>query len=196
MPGGLLVAALVVVATLAGAYQPLALGGTGNSAELYPGLPAGVGIHPVNNFGGVGEDIYIPPQRGTFSLFVDLYNSGTYAVTIQSVTVPQPLTPAGSVRYSRPPGGDGAVIPPPTSRVLRDVRLGPGQEIYVGIPVRTWPCTQIHSAALTLPSFYVTERFALFTRTVALPWGQQGDRLILYPPVGRPGESGISCTGT
>ena len=70
----------------------------------------------------------IPPQRGTFSLFVDIYNNGTYAVTIQSVTVPRPLTPAGSVRYSRPPGGDGAVIPPPTSRVLRDVRLGPGRK--------------------------------------------------------------------
>jgi hypothetical protein len=77
--------------------------------------------------------------------------------------------------------------------VLRDVQLGPGQEIYVGIPVRTWPCTQINSRALALPSFYVTEGFAFFTHTVALPWGMQGDRLILYPPVGRPGESGISC---
>jgi len=185
-----------VIAVLADTYQPLALGGTGNSAELYPGLPAGVGIHPVNNFGGVDEDIYIPPQRGTFSLFVDIYNSGTHAVTIQSVTVPQPLKPAGPVRYSRPPGGYGAPIPPLRSRVLRDVRLGPGQEIYVGIPVRTWPCTQIHVGALALPSFFVAERFAFFTHTAALPWGEQGDRLILFPPVGRPGEAGISCVGT
>ena len=98
VPGVLVAAALVIVAVLANTYQPLTLGGLGNSAELYPGLPAGVGIHYVNNFGGVSEDIYIPPQRGTFSLFVDIYNNGTYAVTIQSVTVPQPLTPAGPVR--------------------------------------------------------------------------------------------------
>jgi hypothetical protein len=193
VPGVLVAAALVIIAVLAGTYQPLAFGSTGNSAERYPGLPTGVGIHPVNNFGGVSEDIYIPPQRGTFSLFVDIYNGGTYAVTIQSVRVPQPLTPAGPVRYSRPPGGNGALIPPLTSRVLRDVQVGPGQEIYVGIPVRTWPCKQIHSRALALPSFYATERFAMFTHTVALPWGLQGDRLILYPPVGRPGGSGISC---
>lgn len=57
------------------------------------------------------------------------YNNGTYAVTIQSVTVPQPLTPAGPVGYSLPPGGDGAPIPPLTSHVLHDVRLGPGQHL-------------------------------------------------------------------
>lgn len=164
---------MVTVAILAGTYQPLTFGSTGNSAELYPGLPAGAGIHPVNNFGGVSEDIYIPPQRGTFSLFVDIYNNGTYAVTIQAVTVPRPLTSAGPVRCSRPPGGNGAPIPPLASHDLHDVRLGPGQEIYVGIPVPTWPCTQIDSFATALPSFYVMERFAFFTHTAALPWGLQ-----------------------
>ena len=84
-------------------------------------------------------------------------------------------------------------MPPLTSHVLHDVRLGPGQEIYVGIPVRTWPCTQTDSFATALPSFYVTERFAFFTHTAALPWGLQGDRLILYPLVGHAGEPGISC---
>jgi hypothetical protein len=30
------------------------------------GLPTGHGIHAVNDFGGLSEDIFIPPQRGTF----------------------------------------------------------------------------------------------------------------------------------
>ena len=77
--------------------------------------------------------------------------------------------------------------------MLRDVRLGPGQDIYVGIPVRTWPCTQTHSFAMALPSFYVTERFAFFTHTAALPWAEHGDRLILFPLVGHRGEPGIIC---
>lgn len=31
------------------------------------GLPTGHGIHAVNDFGGLSEDIFIPPRRGTFS---------------------------------------------------------------------------------------------------------------------------------
>jgi hypothetical protein len=78
-------------------------------------LPAGTGIRAVNTFGFVREDIYIPPQRGAFSLFVDLANNGTRAVIIESVTVPRggPLTMAGPAVYTRPGGGDGQPAVPP-----------------------------------------------------------------------------------
>ena len=52
VPGVLTVAAVVTVAILAGTYQPLTFGSTGNSAELYPGLPAGVGITPSTTSAG------------------------------------------------------------------------------------------------------------------------------------------------
>jgi len=192
--GVLAVSALIAVSVLAATYQPLSFGGTGNSAELFPGLPAGQGIHPVNTVGGLHEDFYIPPQRGTFSLFVDIYNGGSYAVTIESVSLPSggPVTLAGPVRYSTPGMGGSDMIPPPISRVLHIVVLRPGQDLFLGFPVRTWPCAQQYGWA-SEPSFNVKMRFALFTRTVAMPWGSLGDSLVMHAPVGRPGDSGIFC---
>ena len=79
------VIAVVVLHKKGPAAPSLEWGSTGNSAELYPGLPAGKGIHPVNTFGGLHDDIYIPPQAGVFSLFVDIRNSGGQAAMIESV---------------------------------------------------------------------------------------------------------------
>jgi hypothetical protein len=136
--------AAVVLAVLITRYQPLGYGTTENSGEVFPGMPAGEGIAMVNTAGHIHEDFYLPPQRGTFSLFADITNNGPRAVTIVAVSLPSvgqgfsPLIPAGAVRYSRPQWGGGAQIPPAKSRPLRDVILRPGQEIFVGIPVRTY----------------------------------------------------------
>src|SRR5215469_10649011 len=184
---GLLAAsALVAVSVLAATYQPLSFGNTENTAELYPGLPAGQGIHAVNTVGGLHEDFYIPPQRGTFSLFADITNSGSYAVTIESVSLPTggPVTLAGPVRYSTPGMGGSIMIPPPISRVLHNVVLRPGHDLFLGFPVRTWPCTQQYGWA-SESSFTVKMRFAMFTRTVAMPWGSLGDSLVMHSPGGR-----------
>ena len=192
--GVLAASALITVSVLAATYQPLSFGGTGNSAELYPGLPAGDGIHLVNTVGGLHEDFYIPPQRGTFSLFADITNSGSYAVTIESVSLPTggPVTLAGPVRYSTPGMGGSIMIPPPISRVLHNVVLRPGHDLFLGFPVRTWPCTQQYGWA-SESSFTVKMRFAMFTRTVAMPWGSLGDSLVMHSPGGRPGDAGTFC---
>jgi hypothetical protein len=185
--------ALIILGVRAARYQPLSYGSVGNSAEQFPGLPGGQGIHAVNNLGGFHEDIYIPPQRGTFSLFGDIANNGTFPVTIKSVSLP-PGGPvlAGPVRYSTPGMGGSNEIPPPVSRVLHDVVLKPGQEMYVGLPVRTWPCAQT-DIWTGIQSFFVTMKFALFTRSVALPWGHLGDSLIMHEPGGRPGGQDTFC---
>ena len=195
----LLVALVLVVAGVV-VFQPepvaipqLGWGSTGNSAELYPGLPAGKGIHPVNTFGGLHDDIYIPPQAGVFSLFVDIRNNGSRAVVIESVKLPRHASvwAVAPVRYSRPPGGNGGIIPPPTSWVLHDVRLGPGQEIYVGIPVRTTRCG-LTGVWAYVPEFYVTYQFQSSNHTVAMPWTDQRGALILHGP-GQPGQPDAIC---
>ena len=56
------------------------------------GLPTGRGIHAVNDFGWLSEDIFIPPQRGTFRVvcarYADLHGAIPQA--------PSARTPAGS----------------------------------------------------------------------------------------------------
>jgi hypothetical protein len=185
--------ALLIPGLLAARYQPISYGSVGNSAELFPGLPGGQGIHPVNDLGGFHEDIYLPPQRGVFSLFADIANNGSYPITIESVALPQggPIL-AGPVRYSTPGMGGSNEIPPPTSRMLHDVVLLPGHEMYLGFPVRTWPCAS-RDIWTGLQSFNVRVRFALFTRTVAVPWGDRGDSLIMHEPGGRPGDPDTFC---
>jgi hypothetical protein len=185
---------LVVLAAVASRYQPIGYGSTSSETEAFPGLPAGKGIRPVNNLGGFHEDIYIPPQRGTFSLFADLRNHGTHPVTIVSVSLGNisGMGLAGPVRYSTPGMGGSNQIPPPTSRVLRDVTLGPGREMFLGFPVHMWPCAQV-GGWQGVPDFYVTTRYLMFTHTVAVPWGMQGDSLLMQLPGGRPGQKGVVC---
>ncbi len=173
----LLGAAVVILAIAASRYQPVGFGDTGNSLELFPGLPAGQGIHPVNDLGGFHEDMYIPPQRHVFSLFASIMNNGTHAVTISSVRLPEgtPLVPAGPVRYSMPGMGGSDQIPPPRSRVLHEVVLRPGQELFLGFPARTqWPCARTDGWE-SISDFDVTVGYAMFSHTVAIPWGSQGD---------------------
>lgn len=181
--------------TLASDYQPLSYGDTSTRALAYPGLPAGHGIRTVNTFGDVREDWYIPPQRGTFYLYVSITNTGSRPVIIESVSVPKTgeLRQAGQTRYARPPEGNGVPIPPPPRHVLHDVTLGHWQEIFVAIPVRSWPCTSSQFGWTYVPSFDVTYRFGIFTHVAALPWGMHDDMLIMHFPAGKPGEPGVFC---
>lgn len=194
--GVVAVAAFLVAEVLGTRPEPISIsyGSSGNTAELYPGLHPGRGIRPVNDFGPFHEDIYIPPQNGTFSLFADIANNGTGPVTVESVSMPagSPVTLAAPVRYSTPGMGGSNQIPPPMSRVLHDVVLGPGQEMFVGFPVRMWPCAQ-KDGWTEISFFLVRVRNAQVTRTVAVPWGNLGDALIVHAPGGRPGQPGTVC---
>ena len=109
--GALLTAAVVVLAVLAGTYQPVQFGG--ESGAGFPGLPTGTGIHFVNTFGGQQGELYVPPQAGVFTLKVSVYNTGPETVTIEAISIlspqeqaseaqgisPWPLTPAGQALW-------------------------------------------------------------------------------------------------
>jgi hypothetical protein len=189
------IATASVLAALANAYQPLSYGSDSMGGLAYPGLPAAHGIRAVNTFGGIREDLYLPPQRGVFYLFASVANEGSRAVVIEGVTVPRSgeLRRAGQTRYARPGGGNGAVGIPRARRVLHNVTLGPGQEILVAIPVRSWPCTSDAFGWTYVQSFDVTYRFATFTHVAALPWGMNDDMLIMHFPAGKPGTKGVYC---
>ncbi|HEY6297758.1 MAG TPA: hypothetical protein VIX15_19045, partial [Streptosporangiaceae bacterium] len=64
--GSVAVVAFVILAVLAGTYQPVQFGSSYGGA--YPGMPAGVGIRAVNTFGEQVGQTLIPPQHGTFTL--------------------------------------------------------------------------------------------------------------------------------
>ncbi|MGN6793333.1 MAG: hypothetical protein ACTHJW_13205 [Streptosporangiaceae bacterium] len=181
--------------SLASDYRAsLIYGDTSMRGLAYPGLPAGHGIHTVNTFGGIREDHYIPPQRGTFYLFADIMNGGSRPVIVENVFMPygSALRSAGRALYSRPYTGNGAIGSPQSSRVVHDVKLGPGDEILVAIPVRSWRCGERDSWA-SVPFFYVKYRFLFFHHIAALPWGMRHDMLIMHAPFGKPGQPGVFC---
>jgi hypothetical protein len=98
--GALVVAAMIDLPIAAARYQPLTFGDALTMpVHSLPGLPLGQGITAVNTFAHFREDIYIPPQRGAFSLFVTVANNGTHSVTIASVKPPRFLKSAGQARY-------------------------------------------------------------------------------------------------
>ena len=141
--GALLTAAVVVLAVLAGTYQPVQFGG--ESGAGFPGLPTGTGIHFVNTFGGQQGELYVPPQAGVFTLKVSVYNTGPETVTIEAISIlspqeqaseaqgisPWPLTPAGQALWVplsyRPDQSGNSVV---------GLSLTPGQDVVVGIPLR------------------------------------------------------------
>jgi hypothetical protein len=92
---------------------------------LVPGLPHGKGLRWVNTFAKITGDIYVPPQRNTFTVSASITNTGTHAITIESVSLPRgagtyyPLVPAGPARYIIVRGGPGY----PPAHILRNVTL-------------------------------------------------------------------------
>ena len=184
-----------ILLTVASDYRPLTYGQDGTGGLAYPGLRAGHGIRVVNNIGHFREDLYIPPQRGTFYLFVSVLNTGTRAVIVEKLTLPRfsHLVLAGPVRYSRqgPPGTSG-ILPP--KRILHNVRLGPFEQIHIAIPVHSWPCAKIRNSAWSaVPTFNVSYRFMFFHHVAALPWGHMDEMLIMRAPFGKPGQPGVFC---
>ncbi len=187
-----LVVAGLIAATIAAAhYEPLSIS---ESEQIpyyaYPGLPVGQGITAVNTFGNYRQDVYVPPQRGAFSLVVTVANNGSRPVTIVSAAPPpySSLRPAGPVRYLASLTQEGREV----WRVLHDYQLGPDDQVQIGMPLRTWPCAQT-DAWQPVPTFGVTIRFAGFTHTVQLPWGTNGSALIMRWPAGWPGQPATFC---
>jgi hypothetical protein len=72
--GGLLAAAVMVLAALAATYQPVQFGGAWGGT--LPGLPAGTGVGQVNTFGALTGQTDIPPQSGVFTITESIYNTG------------------------------------------------------------------------------------------------------------------------
>jgi hypothetical protein len=190
--GVIALAVLGVLLGKAAVYQPIGWGGV---EGRFPGMAPGVGIQAVNNFALLGEDYYVPPQRGVFSFGASIVNNGSQPVTIEAVTpYPSrgsgwyPIWLAGPVRYTTDMGRPGT----PRAYILHNLRLGPGQGIFIGIPLRTRPCGQT-DVWMTIPAFYVKERFLFFTHTVAIPWSMTGAKLIMREPGGAPGQPHTIC---
>ncbi len=81
------------------ALRTLALGWGGDQFD-----PSGVGIRPVNLFGHYREDFYVPPQRGKFTFFVSMQNSGSRPVIIEGLTatgIPRRATSRSALRAGR-----------------------------------------------------------------------------------------------
>jgi len=91
-----------------------------------------------------------------------------------------------------PGAGSRAIGDPRPSRVLHDVKLGPGDEIFVAIPVRSGRCAERDSWT-SVPFFDVKYRFLFFHHIAALPWGMENDMLIMHEPFGKPGQGGVFC---
>jgi hypothetical protein len=181
------ITAVWVQGSWAAVHQPVTWGCCGQS-------PTGVGIRAVNTFANYREDIYLPPQRKPFTLFATIRNAGSRSIRIEKVMIGHGYgVPrlAGPVRYAKRFIGRS----PEAQRrlpVLRDVPLGPGGELFLAISLRTWPCAMTRGWMID-PSFYLKERSALFTHTVAVPWSMNGGALIMRPSGGPPGAAGVFC---
>ncbi len=178
----LVTAAVIVLAVMASRYQPLSPGGAG------PAVSGGSGVRNVNTFGASTGDIYIPPQKGPFTVWVHIGNSGPEAVTIEAVGVGSPglLVPAGAVRYQLP---DSLA-----SRPFKSYRLAagghPGSGVMIGIPVRTDSHCYDNKGWVHIDSVSVKERFLIFTHWVSIPLANP---LILHAPGGTPRTPGAVC---
>jgi hypothetical protein len=178
--------AVLIQRSWATAHQPITWGCCEQS-------PTGTGLRAVNTFSNYREDIYVPPQRGVFVIFTTIRNAGPRPVRIGKVTLQTDGSPrlAGPVRYSyrflEPQLAAIGQLP-----VLRNVTLPAGGGLFIAIPLRTSPCASKGGWTID-PSFYLTERSLLFTRTVALPWTMNGGALIMRPSAGRHPSSGSFC---
>lgn len=177
----LVAAAMIVLAVMAGTYQPLVPG------PVSPGVSGATGVRDVNTFGDSMGDIYIPPQKGPFTVWVDIRNSGPEAVTIEAVRLgsPWPLAPAGATRYQLP---DSLASRPFTSYRLG--AAGQGSGVVIGIPVRTGSHCYASNSWVHIDSVSVEERFLIFTHWVFIPLANP---LVLHAPGGTRGTPGAVC---
>jgi hypothetical protein len=176
----LVTAALVVLAVLAWTYQPIPYF-SGESGGSIPGLPSGTGLRVVNTFGIQAGQLYVPPQRGAFTVVESFENTGPEAVTIEAVSILSPqdqaMIQAGAQPWPLIPAGQvlGWIetwrSPLPAARPIAGLALGPGQVMRIGIPVRLSNACYIKGSWSGDVSFYVKERFLIFTHWVAVPFG-------------------------
>jgi hypothetical protein len=176
--GALLTAAAVILAVLAGTYQPVQFGNEYGGA--YPGLPAGT-LQFVNHFGLDTGQVYAPPQAGVFTLVESLANDGPEPVRIEAVSIlsPQqqanaadgtaafPVTPAGAVRWRLEVSGFGQ-RGPGSGNFVAGHSLAPGQPIVVAIPLRQSGRCYDPAGWEQINAFYVEERFGPFTQWAAI----------------------------
>jgi len=188
--GALLAAAVVVLAVLAGTYQPIRFGDTYGGD--FPGLPHGTGLRSVNTFAGATGEIYVPPQSGAFSVIPSIYNDGPLSVTIEAVSIlspqqqadasrgdaPWPLLPAGPVRRAFQYTGPGRPDLP-SGRSVAGVSLPSGQGMSLGIPLRLSGVCRDRTGWTGTDVFYVKERFGFFTHWVAIHFQPS---LIMHEP--------------
>src|SRR5258708_4348576 len=193
---GFVATVALVLGLLAKHYQPL---GLWNLIGGFPGMHQPAHARSVNDFGGQIGELYIPHRDQTFAASVSLFNSGSFAVTIEAVSrapphpgYPWALSPAGPVLHwteNMVPG------PPDPGRPIAGTVLTPGdgRGMYVAVPVRPPRC-YIPRAFQVLASFYVKERFGPFTKWVRIPLMQP--LLVNAPaePPNQPGQ-GIICAG-
>jgi hypothetical protein len=185
LPTLLIAVSGVVLGTLAADYQPLGPGGDGGAS--FPHLPTGTGIRWVSQY-LPQEELYVPPQRGTFALAGSIRNNGSFPVTVEAVSQPKasPLTAVGQVLYMGPSDRDFLQF---RVHVLRDVTLGPGQMIEIGMPLRTMYCAD-RRAYTDAVFFLVKERFLVFTHMVGIPF-IAGSAIVLNAPGA--GSAGYTC---
>ena len=188
--GALLAAAVVVLAVLAGTYQPIRFGDTYGGD--FPGLPHGTGLRSVNTFADATGEIYVPPQSGAFSVIPSIYNDGPLSVTIEAVSIlspqqqadasrgdaPWPLLPAGPVRWAFQYTGPGRPDLP-SGRSVAGVSLPSGQGMSLGIPLRLSGVCRDRTGWTGTDVFYVKERFGFFTHWVAIHFQPS---LIMHEP--------------
>ena len=159
-------AAVLIGLGVAGhAYQPL---GLWDLIGGFPGLHRAAGARTVNDFGAQAGELYIPHQHRTFAIPVSLYNTGSFAVTIEAVA-----------------------LYPPRAESPKSLWLAPGTtRLYIAVPVRTPRC-YISGAFAVLSSFYVKERFGIFTKWVQIPLMQPLLVNAPGPPVSPPGPDTV-----
>jgi hypothetical protein len=173
---------VVVLGILAGTYQPVQFGEA--SGGSLPGTPAAKGLQTVNTFGGNQGETYVPPQLGVFTITESILNTGPQPVTIEAVSMlspaeqanqshgspPWPLTPAGPVRWQNMI--TSSIEPRPVSgNSVAGLTLRPGEDVYVGIPVRLSGTCYDPGGFVTVDTFYVKERFLSFTHWVTITLG-------------------------
>jgi len=187
----LVIAAAAILTPLAATYQPVTYT-AGSGSDPFPGLPQGKGLRWINSTGLVLGDLYIPPQRGPFTISASITNTGTHAVTIEGISLLRvggrywPVAPAGPARYYR--GGSQQTA----MHLLKNVTLRPGDLIIIGIPVRTDPCAS-KTSWVRVDTFGVRERFLFFTHTVQIPFSTDGGRLLMHTPAGDQGGPDVFC---
>jgi hypothetical protein len=168
-------AALAVAMTLGATYQPVTYG----MAEAAVQGP--LSIRAVNAFAGMRGQIYIPPQPATTgALIVALANTGSHAVTIESVSIianGEPSYPTalnnqtGPATYVPLAGSNPEVTG--SSPAITGATLRPGENILIRIPFQTPGCW--YAGRSVVGTFWVTTRFLWWTHTFPVSWTAPGD---------------------